>query len=264
MTCDPRRRDSRCALAGIALLVPLLGAAPPVVARAKHRSHVMPGRHPAVSEMGPAGGALGPASPNARPAGETGAPDLAALLPETARVYQKSYDEEAAGRFAQALATLGALDAPEQASYLGHLRRGWLLYRIGRYAESVTAYRQALAVERESVEARVGCLMPQMALRDWAAVEEGARGVLERDPASYLAGLRLAFAVYSAGRFAEAEGLYRRVIARYPSDADARAGLGWSLLRQGKRAEARDQFLRAARTAPRSPLVLEGLKSSSD
>ncbi len=114
----------------------------------------------------------------------------------------------------------------EQASYLAHLRRGWLLYRIGRHAESIAAYHQALAVEKDSIEARVGCLMPQLALRDWGAVEQGARGVLERDPANYLAGLRLAFAVYSAGRFAEAEGLYRRVVARYPSDADARAGLG--------------------------------------
>ena len=257
-----RRADRQPAVAAVLLLL-MVGAAPARAARAKHRTHASPRRHPAVSQIGPAAGGLGPASPNAAPAGEAGAADLSGLLPETARVYQKSYDEEAAGRFAQALSALGALGAAEQASYLAHLRRGWLLYRIGRHAESVAAYRQALAVERDSLEARVGCLMPQMALRDWAAVEQGARGVLERDPASYLGGLRLAFAVYSTGRFAEAEGLYRRVVARYPSDADARAGLGWSLLRQGKRAEAREQFLQAARTAPRSPLVLEGLKTSA-
>ncbi|HVY37141.1 MAG TPA: tetratricopeptide repeat protein [Polyangia bacterium] len=248
----------------LSLLVLVLNPVSSLSAKARRRSHVTPGRHPAVAQTGPVDGAAAPPAANAVPAGEASAGELSELLPETARVYQKSYDDEAAGHLAQALAALGALGAAEQASYLAHLRRGWLLYRIGRYAESVAAYRQALAVERDSVEARVGCLMPQMALRDWAAVEQGARGVLERDPGSYLAGLRLAFAVYSAGRFAEAEGLYRRVVARYPSDADARAGLGWSLLRQGKRGEAREQFLQAARTAPRSSLVLEGLKTSAN
>ncbi|MFL5308411.1 MAG: tetratricopeptide repeat protein [Polyangia bacterium] len=232
----------------LGLLVLLVGSAPPLAAKIKHR-------HDATTP--------GPAAPAASPGGDAPGTELSGLLPDTARVYQKSYDEEAAGRFAQALRALDDLPPAEQASYLGHLRRGWLLHRIGRHAESVAAYHQALAVERDSIEARVGCLLPQMALRDWGAVEQGARGVLERDPANYLAGLRLAFAVYSAGRFAEAEGLYRRVVARYPSDADARAGLGWSLLRQGKRAEARDQFLQAARAAPRSPIVVEGIKTSA-
>ncbi|HVT06359.1 MAG TPA: tetratricopeptide repeat protein [Polyangia bacterium] len=261
MTGDARGRLNRFAAVGVVLLA---GAGPALAAKTKHRGHVTPARHPAVSQIGLADGAPGPAFANAAPAGDPSAAEPSGLLPETARVYQRSYDEEAAGRFAQALSALGALGGPEQAGYLAHLRRGWLLYRLGRYAESVAAYRQALALERDSLEARLGCLMPQMALRDWAAVEQGARAALERDPASYLAGLRLAFAVYSTGRFAEAEGLYRRVVARYPSDADARAGLGWSLLRQGKRPEAREQFLQAARVAPRSALVLEGLKTSAD
>ncbi|MES1205975.1 MAG: tetratricopeptide repeat protein [Pseudomonadota bacterium] len=244
------------AACGVALVLLLAGLPPPLAARTKHRSRATAAHHlPGVE------GAPGTGAPSQT--GDGPGAELSGLLPDTARVYQKSYDEEAAGRFAQALRALDALPPAEQASYLAHLRRGWLLYRIGRHAESIAAYHQALAVERDSVEARVGCLMPQIALHDWGAVEQGARAVLESDPASYLAGLRLAFAVYNAGRFAEAEGLYRRVVARYPSDADARAGLGWSLLRQGKRAEARDQFLQAARTAPRSPVVVEGIKTSA-
>lgn len=180
-------------------------------------------------------------------------------LPDAARAYQASYDHEAAGRFAEALA---ALPAGEQESYLGRLRRGWLLYRAGRYAESVAAYRQAIALESGSVEARVGSLLPLIALRRWDEVEQAARAALDVDPANYLAGLRLAFAVYNRGRYAEAEALYRRVLGRYPSDADARSGLGWSLLKQGKRPEARQAFLAAARAAPRSPTVIDGLAAA--
>lgn len=184
------------------------------------------------------------------------------LLPDAARAYQASYDHETAGRFADAIRDLNELPADEQGSYLGHLRRGWLLYRAGRHGESIAAYRQAIALEKGSVEARVGGLLPLIALKQWAEVEQGARAALDLDPANYLAGVRLAFAVYNRGRYPEAEALYRRVLGRYPSDADARAGLGWALLKQGKQPEARQAFLAASRTAPRSPTVIAGLDAA--
>jgi tetratricopeptide (TPR) repeat protein len=184
------------------------------------------------------------------------------LTPETARFYQASYDHESAGRFADAIRDLNDLPAAEQDGYLGRLRRGWLLYRSGRHGESVAAYRQAIALEKGSVEARVGSLLPLIALKQWAEVEQGARAALELDPANYLAGVRLAFAVYNRGRYPEAEALYRRVLGRYPSDADARSGLGWALLKQGKQPEARQAFLAASRTAPRSATVIEGLTAA--
>jgi len=187
---------------------------------------------------------------------------LAGVDGAAARAYQASYDHEAAGRFADALRDLTDLPSAEQESYLGRLRRGWLLYRAGRHAESITSYRQAIAIEKGSVEARLGGLLPLIALRQWPEVEEGARAALDVDPANYLAGLRLAFALYNRGRYSEAEALYRRVLGRYPSDADARAGLGWCLLKQGKRPEARQAFQAAARVAPRSPTVLDGLTAS--
>jgi tetratricopeptide (TPR) repeat protein len=190
------------------------------------------------------------------------AADPPPLTPDTARIYQASYDHETAGRFADAIRDLTDLPPVEQESYLGRLRRGWLLYRAGRHGESVTAYRQAIAIEKGSVEARVGCLLPLIALKHWAEVEQGARAALDLDPANYLAGVRLAFAVYNRGRFPEAEALYRRVLARYPSDADARSGLGWALLKQGKQPEAREAFLAASRTAPRSPTVIAGLDAA--
>jgi len=184
------------------------------------------------------------------------------LTPETARAYQASYDHETAGRFTDAIRDLNDLPSAEQDGYLGRLRRGWLLYRAGRHGESVTAYRQAIAIEKGSVEARVGSLLPLIALKQWAEVEQGARAALDLDPANYLAGVRLAFAVYNRGRYPEAESLYRRVLGQYPSDADARSGLGWALLKQGKHPEARQAFLAASRTAPRSPTVVEGLSAA--
>ena len=236
-------------------------AAPSAGARRKKRRRadaavaVAPARTPAIAAVAVASAA--PRQPAAAPP-----PASPALLPEAARAYQASYDHEAGGRFADALRALNDLPAAEQESYLGRLRRGWLLYRVGRHDESAASYRQAIALERGSVEARVGGLLPLIALRAWAEVEQGARAALDLDPANYLAGLRLAFAVYNRGRCPEAETLYRRVLGRYPSDADARSGLGWSLLKQGRRPEARQAFLAASRTAPRAPTVIDGLNAA--
>jgi tetratricopeptide (TPR) repeat protein len=188
-----------------------------------------------------------------------GQPNVEPPATATARAYATSYDHESAGHFADALRDLNDLPVVEQERYLARLRRGWLLYRLGRHPDSVAAYRQAIALERGSVEARVGSLLPLISLRRWAEVEQEARLALEIDPANYLAGVRLAFAVYNRARYPEAETLYRRVLGFYPSDADARAGLGWSLLKQGRRGDARQAFLEASYVAPRSPAIADGL-----
>jgi tetratricopeptide (TPR) repeat protein len=192
----------------------------------------------------------------------TAPPPVTPDLPDAVRVFENSYREEAAGRIDSALEVLAALPQGDRESYLAVLRRAWLLYRGGRHAEAVAAYAAALAKEPGSIEARLGQLLPRMALKQWPEAEAGAKAVLQADPASYLGGLRLAWAVYNQGRFWEAEQLYRRTLARYPSDADLRAGVAWSLLRLGKRTEATQMFLQALAAAPESAAILEGLRAS--
>jgi tetratricopeptide (TPR) repeat protein len=183
-------------------------------------------------------------------------------LTGVAAVYQRSYDEEAAGRFEEALKALDALPAPQREAYFTQFREGWLLYKLGRHVDAVASYQKAAALEADSVEARVAALYPEAAAHRWHDVEKTAREVLGADPGNYNANLRLAFALYSQAHFAEAEKLYRRVLALYPSDADARNGLAWSLVKLGKRDEARRMFKETLDVVPRSPLALEGMRAT--
>lgn len=176
--------------------------------------------------------------------------------------FQRSYDSEAVGKVDEAIAALDSLPAAERDGYVAELRRGWLFYKRGKYAEAVNAYAKAIAMAPSSIEARVGSLLPLMALRRWADTEAGAREVLKMDPGNYLANLRLAFSVYNLGRYAESAAVYKRLAEAYPSDVEVRAGLGWALLKSGKAAEAASEFRAVLGIAPKNPLALDGLKAS--
>lgn len=190
------------------------------------------------------------------PSGEAGAEGGGADL------FQRSYDAEAAGKLQDALGSLDVLPLPQKDGYVAQLRRGWLLHKLGRNAEAIDAYNKASAAEPRSVESRVGALLPQMAMRRWADVEATAKDALKIDPTSYLANLRLAYACYNLARYAEAQGLYRKLAEMYPSDVDVRSGLGWSLLKMGKGGDAAKEFRQILEVAPKHALAREGLTAS--
>ncbi|MFT3767455.1 MAG: tetratricopeptide repeat protein [Minicystis sp.] len=176
--------------------------------------------------------------------------------------FQRSYDSEAVGKVQDAVAALDSLPAPQRDGYVAQLRRGWLLYKLGKHAESIDAYAKAIAAEPRSIEARVGVLLPAMALRRWVDVENGAREVVKMDPGNYLANLRMAFAQYNLGRYPDSATTYRRLAESYPSDVEVRAGLGWALLKSGKAAEAASEFRTVLEVAPKNALALDGLKAA--
>jgi tetratricopeptide (TPR) repeat protein len=180
----------------------------------------------------------------------------------TSDLFQRSYDAEAVGKVEEALGALDSMPAPVHDGYVVQLRRGWLLYKLGRSPEAIDAYGKAAALEPRSVEARVGALLPQMAARRWSDVEATARDALRIDPGNYLATLRMAFAVYNLGRYPESAAIYQRLAEMYPSDVDVRAGLGWARLKEGKAAEAATTFRAVLDVAPRNALAADGLKAA--
>jgi tetratricopeptide (TPR) repeat protein len=177
-------------------------------------------------------------------------------------LFQRSYDEEAAGHTEEALAALDKLSPAKSGAYLTQLRRGWLLYRLGRHAEAIEAYEKASSLDAKSVEARLGILLPLMAAHNWQAAEKAARDVLRSDASNYLATLRLAFVQYSQGRYGESRTLYKKLAEGYPSDVEVRAGLGWALLKLGRNDEAASAFREVLEIAPKNVLALQGLSAT--
>ncbi|MEK7705814.1 MAG: tetratricopeptide repeat protein [Myxococcota bacterium] len=175
-----------------------------------------------------------------------------------AAAYQQSYVLEAQQDYNGALAALLSAPSAERNEYVYQLRSGWLCLLAGRYDDSVVAYRRAIGQAAGAVEPRLGLLLPLMAAHRWQDAVSEAEALLRLDAKSYLGRSRLAFALYSLGRFAAAESVYRAVLADYPADVEMLSGLGWAQLGQERRAEATRTFRAVLAFAPQTPSALEG------
>jgi len=192
----------------------------------------------------------GPDHAQAERSKDPGHGELTPTQTPAAKVWQASYASEASGNLPDALSALTKLPSPQRESYLASYRRGWLLYRLGRYAESAAAYQVAIGLQPAGVEARVAALAPLMALTKWQDVMLVAQELLKRDPENYMGLSRLAFAKYSLERYAEAEVVYRELVKLYPADVEMLSALGWVVLRMHKNTDAADLFARVLEVSP--------------
>ena len=154
---------------------------------------------------------------------------------------RQSYRYESNGKYQQALKAMAGM-SEVQSSYFLTLRRGWLLYLTGQYADSASAYTTAAKKAPKSIEPLLGKMLPLMALRRWKDAATVGQKIIKSAPKNYLANSRIAWCDYNLGRFAEAKTRYQNLLALYPADVEMRAGYGWALLKQGQKPQAKQQF----------------------
>jgi tetratricopeptide (TPR) repeat protein len=176
------------------------------------------------------------------------------------QIYQRSYDEEGKGNYKEAILVLMQAERFEEKSYLFHLRLGWLNYLAKQFPDSVNAYQKAVTIKRDSIEAKLGLMLPLIAQGRWPEAEKVGKEILLMDRASYLANSRLAYIYYNMKSFKEAETYYRKVLQSYPGDVEMHAGLAWSLLKQDKKEEAEKVFLEILKIAPNHVTANVGIK----
>jgi tetratricopeptide (TPR) repeat protein len=173
---------------------------------------------------------------------------------------QISYSLEYYGKYADACTLGEKLTAENPKEYFFALRAGWLAYLAGKYSRSLDLYQNALLLKSDSLEPRLGQLLPLLALGKYKQVEMTALAILRSDPKNYTARIKLAYALYLAGEFSRSEKQYAELEADFPSDATVLMGLGWAQLKQGKKSPAQQQFNRVKTMFPENKYADEGLK----
>lgn len=166
--------------------------------------------------------------------------------PHVRAAWRESLRREAQGDYAAALAALGA--APRD--YATLLRCAWLEYLAGAYAASVKHYQAALRRAPESLEARLGLLLPLLALERCDEAERVAREVLQETPRNPLALARLAVAQRQQGRLKAAEETLRQALSWHPANVVLLTEMGWLRAAQSRRLEARRSLAEVLRLDP--------------
>ncbi len=178
---------------------------------------------------------------------------------EQQSTFERSVALEGEQKIQEALEALNKATGPQVHTYIMELRRGWLYYLLGKYEESVTSYRRAIKQEPQSVEALLGVMLPQMALRKWVDAEKTGLAVTRLDPQSYLGNSRLAYIYYNLTRYKESAQHYARVLTHFPADIEMRSGYAWALFKQGKYQLAKAEFQAILAISPNYQAALAGI-----
>ncbi|HEY1199120.1 MAG TPA: tetratricopeptide repeat protein [Thermoplasmata archaeon] len=150
----------------------------------------------------------------------------------------------------ETLVRLLASSSPEAQDATLHLERGDLAATLGKTEEANEAYEKAASLDpvmkveiaTRRARLRLTAGRPDLALE---VLDEGMKAVAPGSPSSIAALLLRAEILGALERPAEARGAYEEVRQRDPKSPVALAGIGRSMLEEGKHAEA-IEFLRAA------------------
>lgn len=170
-----------------------------------------------------------------------------------------TYSLEYYGKYTEASVIMEKIAADAPKEYFFQLRAAYLAYMAGNFSRSLALYQNALLLKSDSLEPRLGKLLPLIALGKYKQAEIEAQAILRSDPKNYTARLKLAYAVYLAGEFSRSEKYYADLAADFPSDATVLMGLGWACLKQGKRGPAQESFGRVKLMFPDNKYADEGL-----
>lgn len=133
--------------------------------------------------------------------------------------WSESYRLEYLGKHADALALIEPIANRQPVNEFAILRSAWLLHLQGKYAEAEKRYQRAAEVNPRSLEAKLGLMLPQMALYRWNDAIQSGRKVLADSPWNYTAHVRIMISEEALSRWEDLAKHAAEVSSRYPADA---------------------------------------------
>ncbi len=164
-------------------------------------------------------------------------------------LYAESYALEAKGLFADAIKPAEIILAAGETFDI-RLRLGWLNYNALKHEKSLENYLRALELSPTSVDARLGIMLPLMALERWQDALVYGENLLADDGNNMWANRYTALVYYMLERYQDAEALYEKSLEITPDNALMMLGLGLSLVSQNKLDEGKGYCREAGSQMP--------------
>lgn len=172
---------------------------------------------------------------------------------------QDSLSFEARGDLPAALRAASSVADANPKRYFARLRVAYLELLQNNFAAAAKDYARAAELLPQSLEALLGRQQALIALGRYADAEPLGREILARDADNYLGSSRLAWTLFNLKRYPESAKIYARLLVLYPSDLEMATGLGYALLRSGRKSDAAEAFRSVLTASPAHPRAREGL-----
>lgn len=133
--------------------------------------------------------------------------------------WTESYRLEALTQYGSAAKSIEKVISDNPKNEFAILRHGWLSYLRGAHNESIRDYQKALDINPQSLDARLGLMLPLIAQQRWREVASHANKVLKVAPWNYYAHMRLMISEEGEKKWDTLAKHAQKVNQRYPSDA---------------------------------------------
>lgn len=177
--------------------------------------------------------------------------------------YARALRYERARQYKDAVRALAAVEDARPDDYSVNLRLGWLYYLSKNYDDSRRRYERAIKALPNSIEAKLGYLLPLLATGRYDQAEAVARQVTRVDRHNYYANVRLAFALRMQRKYEQDERVIRRMVPLYPSDALVLTEFGLVRMAKGETTQARRVFSYVLTLHPQNPTAIHILSRSA-
>ena len=179
--------------------------------------------------------------------------------PTIPQAFANSYISEGNKEYSKAITDL--LQVYDSKSYEINVRLGWLYYYMASYEESQKYYTQAIQLKPNSIESRLGFVLPASALAYWDKVLEQYLEILKIDDKNSTVNYFVGLIYFNRNDFTRAEKYFEKVYSLYPFNYDTVIILALTKEKLKKNIEAKEYYNKALIFYPNDETALEGLKT---
>jgi tetratricopeptide (TPR) repeat protein len=164
--------------------------------------------------------------------------------------WSRSVTLEMNGQYEAAARSLETILQQDPKNEFAQLRSGWLYYLAGKYSTSIKYYQVALKLNKQSLEARLGLMLPLMAQERWREAAQFAEAVIRESSLNYYAHLRLMICEEGLKDWSRLRDHALRLIRYYPGDASFQVYLARAYRQLGDKERARAAYSRVLERYP--------------
>ena len=162
----------------------------------------------------------------------------------------RSFTLEASGQYEAAARSLESILQQEPNNEFAHLRAGWLYYLAGKYSTSIKYYQTANKLNKQSLDARLGLMLPLMAQERWREAAQLAEAVIAESRLNYYAHLRLIICEEGLKNWTQLRDHALMISRYYPSDPGFQVYLARAYINLNEPDKARSAYKKVLERYP--------------